>query len=69
MKILSSFLKKAILIWLAFFFVSSSVGCFHRKVNVLPDSETITDHPTIPTKVCLDKGYLLRIYEALERCE
>ena len=69
MKILSSLLKKAIPIGLAFFFVSSSAGCFHHRVSVLPDSETITDHPSIPTKVCLDKGYLLRIYEALERCE
>ena len=69
MKKSKKILSKAILIGLAFFFARSSAGCLHRAVNVLPDSEALTDHPSIQTKVCLDKGYLLRIYEALERCE
>ena len=69
MKKSKKILSKAILIGLAFFFASSSAGCLHRAVNVLPDSEALMPHPTIETKVCIDTGYLLRIYEALERCE
>ena len=68
MRHIKRLLSKAILIGLALSFASSSVGCFHREVYVLPDSEALTPHPTIETKVCLDKGYLLRIYEAMESC-
>lgn len=44
-------------------------GCAKEKLVVLPDSELITDHPTDDGKVCLDKGYLLRIYDELEVCK
>lgn len=38
-------------------------GCFHRKLVVLNDSEVVTAHPTDDSRVCMDKGYLYRIYE------
>ena len=42
----------------------SLAGCFGQKVVILNDSEVITPHPYDDTKVCMDKGYLVRIYEA-----
>lgn len=46
------------LILLLTFFVS---GC--RGTIVLRSDEQITPHPTDAQKVCLDKGYLIKVFE------
>jgi len=51
-------LAQAGLILLLIFFLG---GCV-RSV-VLKDKETITPHPSDPSKVCLDKGYLIEVFE------
>ena len=42
----------------------SLAGCFGPKVVILNDSEVISPHPTDDGKVCMDRGYFNRIYEA-----
>lgn len=52
-----------LLLCLTLFGLSAS-GCLHRAdVIILPDSEVITEHPADDGKVCMDEGYLYRIYE------
>ena len=47
--------------------IVSLAGCASTKPVILKDSEQITRHPTDPSKVCIDEGYLAEIFEALGR--
>ena len=45
--------------------IVSLAGCASTKPVILKDREQIIPHPTNSDMVCLDKGYLDEIFEAL----
>ena len=53
-----------IMVLLLIFFVT---GCGMSKTIILKDREQIFPHPTNPDQVCLDKGYMVEIFEELEK--
>lgn len=52
------------MVLLLIFFVT---GCGMSKTIILKDREQIFPHPTNPDQVCLDKGYMVEIFEELEK--
>lgn len=58
---------RGIILMLLIFSVSGCSWLKTKKV-VLTDSEDVKTHPSDPNKVCMDRGYLVEIFEQLNTC-